>query len=144
MQSQVPCASLWVPPCTAGLSSEKLIRIGSAQHRPRLSPQITWKHCSKSRGLHAGEFWEYAVHPTPTAKYTCTSYSLHTCNHQSFSLNTYLLSVFCVSWPTLQIKGLVCALHYSLSPAGLLNTCRFPDHGGCSECWNSYSSCVAA
>ena len=44
--------------------------------------------------------------PLPaTAKYTCTSSSLHTCN-QSFSLNAYLQSVFCVSWLTLKIRAL--------------------------------------
>ena len=153
MQSQVPCASLWVPACIAGLSSEKLIRSISAQHRPRLSPQITWKHCSKSHAIFCmpGNFGcmreshpaLYSAPLPPTAKYTCTSSSLHTCN-KSFSLNAYLQSVFCVSWLTLKIRGLVCPLHRSLSPAGLLSTCRFPDHGGCSDCWNSYFSCVAA
>lgn len=82
------------------------------------------------------------MHPTPTAKYTCTSYSLHTCNHhQSFSLNTYLLSVFCVSWPTPPDQGPCLCTSLPPVPSGPLNTCRSLDHGGCSECWNSYSLC---
>ena len=125
----------------------------SAQHRPRLSPQITWKHCSKSHVVFCmpGNFGcVIEIHPAlycaPATRHRQIYLHVLFFAHLQTIIHFKYFSAVCLLCVLAnpKIRGLVCPLHCSMSLVGLLNTCRFPDRGGCSDCYNSYSSWVAA